>query len=477
MNQGAATDRTAADRGLSLYLSPFLFATTGRKGNEMKSIQDLRDLRRAKVEEATAFSDNADNWTADRREASTAKFNALKAEVAAYEQDIERIQATLEMAAKNQAKADGLPTAAADIRVGADREAEKPFANLCEQLRAIRRADVTKGRDVDKRLLALNERSIRAAASGANEGVPSEGGWSVQTDFAGMIFESAATAGQILPRVDSYEVGPGFNAVRWVEIDESEVSSTVFGGVRVYRVAEAGSTTATKPKLRKKEIELLKLFGLAYATDELEQDSTFTSQLYTRAFSLAIQRELEGEIISGDGATQCLGILSGGDLVSVAKETGQPADTVKYENFVRMLNRLHASMRSRAAWYVHPDVEEQMMFMEFPVGTGGVPVFLPAGGASATPFSTLFGLPIVPTDHCSAFGDKGDVVLGDLFQYMLVKKGNVKSDTSIHVNFLTDETAYRFIFRANGQPKRANTISIKNSTKARASFVTLDARA
>lgn len=443
------------------------------------TIQELRELRAKKVTEADRLNADTANWTAEKREASQAAFDNIMAEIKTTDQDIARFQSILTATAQNNARANDLPNAAGgDIKVGADREAEKPFANLGEQLVAVRRADASKGHDVDRRLLALNDKAkIRAAASGMNEEVPSEGGWAVQTDFAGMLFESAATSGQILQRVDNYEVGAGFNAVRWIDIDERDVSSTVFGGVRVYRTAAAASTTATKPTLKERELKLLKLMGLAYATDELEQDTTFLSDLYTRAFDLAIRRTLEGEIVSGNGATECLGVLNGGDLVSVAKETGQKADTLVYENFVKAWTLMNPESRTRAIWLVHPDVEEQMMFMSFPVGTGGVPVFLPAGGASATPYSTLFGKPVIPTDHCSALGDKGDVILSDLGMYILGRKGGVRSDTSMHVNFTTDEMAYRFVFRANGQPKRQYPVSIKNSSKSRANFVTIDARA
>ena len=132
--------------------------------------------------------------------------------------------------------------------------------------------------------------------------------------------------------------------------------------------------------------------------------------------------------------------------------------------------------RVNAVWLVNPDVEEQLDFLEFPVGVGGVPIFLPAGGAAGSPLSTLKGRPIIPTDHCSAIGDKGDVILGDLGDYMLLLKGGVEEAVSIHVAFLSAEQCFRFIFRVNGQPKRKSSLTLKNSSNARSTFVTLDAR-
>ena len=142
-----------------------------------------------------------------------------------------------------------------------------------------------------------------------------------------------------------------------------------------------------------------------------------------------------------------------------------------------MWTRMHPKHRTKAEWYVHPDVEEQLLNMDFPVGTGGVPVFLPPGGASASPYSKLLGKDVISTDHCEALGDKGDIWFADLSEYMLIKKGGVESAVSIHVRFLYGEQTFRFIFRANGAPKINSALTIKNSSNTRSPFVTLKARA
>jgi len=366
----------------------------------------------------------------------------------------------------------------AKIETGKDLEAEKPFNSLGEQLRAIYLAGADRSQPVDKRLLGLNEKQggVQNAASGMGESVPSEGGFALQQDFAGMIFDSAIDTGAILSRCDTYEIGPQFNGAKWVDLDESDISTTVFGGVQVYWADEADTVSESHPKLKQREMTLKKLFGIAYATDELLQDTTFITNLYSRAFSTAIERTLEGDIINGNGAGRPLGILQGGALVGVSKESGQPADTVKYKNFISMWARRWLVDSSNLLWVVHPDVEEQMLLMEFPVGTGGVPVYLPPGGASESPYSKLFGRTVIPSDHCSTLGDKGDVLLMNPKEYVLMKKGNAKQDTSIHVRFLYGEQTFRFTFRANGQPKRNSALTIKNSTKTRSPFVTLNAR-
>jgi HK97 family phage major capsid protein len=343
------------------------------------------------------------------------------------------------------------------------------FKNFSEQLSAVRSAALN-GR-VDDRLAKLNAQN---AAQGANEGNPDEGGYAVQSDFAGMMMETAATAGQILPKVDQYQISGNSNRVTWTDIDESDISSTVYGGVRVYWAAEAEAVTATKPKLTERELKLQKLMGIAYATYELENDSNFTSQLYSRAFALAIQRELENTIIAGTGAGKPLGFQKGGAIIPVAKESGQAADTVVWENIVKMYNRALNPADPNYIWLVHPDVSEQFDYLNFPIGTGGVPVYLPAAQQGAV--TTLKGHPVVMSDHCAAIGDLGDINYVDLSQYMMIYKGGVQADTSMHVQFLTAENCFRFIFRANGMPKRNKALTIKNSSNTRSPFVDLAAR-
>ena len=345
----------------------------------------------------------------------------------------------------------------------------KPFANFGDQLKAVKNVAVT-GMG-DERLNKLNKEYLNAP-SGANEGLPEDGGFAVQTDFAGMMMTTAAQAGNILPLVDRYEVGASSNAVKWIDIDETSVATTVFGGVQVYWAAEAATVAATKPKLKEMRLELEKLLGFAYATYELDQDSTFISQLYTKAFTTAIQRELEACIVSKVGGGIPQSILNNASLVSVAKELNQPADTIVWENLSALYNR--NLNKTNAVWLAHPDSADQFDFLTFPIGVGGVPVYL--GASSVGSVSTLKGRPIVETDHCSALGDKGDIIFADLNEYMLITKGGIQADTSMHVQFLTAENCFRFIFRANGMPKKNTALTIKNSAKKRSSFVTLDAR-
>lgn len=341
-----------------------------------------------------------------------------------------------------------------------------PFASLGEQLRAVMLA--AKGTP-DNRLAAVNE------AQGVNTQTGADGAFAIQEDFAGTIIETAATTGDILSRVDSYTSGAAANAVRFMTCDETDVSESVYGGVQAYWASEAATVNASKPKFYETKIDLEKLMAFIYITDEALEDMPFMSGLLNNAMATAANRLLEGAVVDGDGVGKPLGILHAPNLVTVEKESAQDK-TLTFQNIARMYGRILPRCKTNAIWVMHPDLAEELPFLTLPIGTGGVPVYLPPTGATGTPYATLYGKPIIETDHMAAVGSKGDIGLFDLKQYMLLRKGTVKQDMSIHVEFLTAQNCFRLQLRAGGAPKGMSAVKLKNSKVLRSPFVVLEDR-
>lgn len=341
----------------------------------------------------------------------------------------------------------------------------KPFASLGEQLQAI--VSAAKTHTADKRLLQVNN-----AVKGANEGVDADGGYAIQEDFAGQILETAVTTGDILSRVDSYTVGANSNAARWLMIDETDVSASVFGGVQMYWAAEGATVTASRPKFKELKLDLEKMMGFAYATDELLQDAAFMSGFFGTAFTVAANRLLEDAIICGDGEGKPAGILKSGALIETPAEAGQTANTLTTKNILSMWSRALFTGRRNAVWLIHPDLEDQLPQLML----GDKPVWMPEGGISGAQYQTILGRPVLFNDNCKAMGSVGDVILADLKQYMLLRKGSAKQDWSMHVEFLTDQHCFRMVLRCNGTPKVTAPVKLKNSVRTRSPFVTLAAR-
>jgi len=328
---------------------------------------------------------------------------------------------------------------------------KEKFGSLGEQFSAIMNAG-RPGGHVDPRLYN--------AASGLNETVPSDGGFLVQQDFSNELLNDVFTTGILASKCRRIAISGNSNSIKINGIDETSRASNRSGGILGYWEEEAAEKTASKPKFRKIELNLKKLIGLCYATDELMGDAAALEGVIRSGFASEFGFLLDDAIINGTGAGQPLGILNAGCLVSVAAEGGQKAATILAENIIKMYSRLFASSRSRAEWYINQNIEPQLMQMSLSVGTGGIPVYMPAGGLSGAPYGTLFGRPVVPIEQAATLGTVGDIIFADLAGgYILAEKGGIQSDMSIHVRFVYDESVFRFVLRVDGQPVRASALT------------------
>jgi len=327
------------------------------------------------------------------------------------------------------------------------------FGSFGEQMAAVMRAGVPGG-TVDPRL------RVQGAATGLNETVSSDGGFLVQQDFSSELLQQVFETGILASRCRRIPISGNANGIKIPGVDETSRASTRSGGVLAYWKDEAALKVASKPKFRMIDLQLKKLIGLCYATDELLQDAAALEGYIKMAFVEEFGFQVDDSIINGTGAGMPLGILNAGCLVSVAKETGQKAATILAENIMNMRSRLFASSRQNSVWLINQNIEPQLHSMSLAVGTGGVPVYMPAGGLSNLPYDTLYGRPVIPIEQCPTLGTVGDIILADFARgYILAEKGGIQTDMSIHVQFLYDESVFRFVLRVDGQPVRSTTLT------------------
>jgi HK97 family phage major capsid protein len=349
-------------------------------------------------------------------------------------------------------------------------EQRGPFKSLGEQLQAVIRSSAP-GAVIDPRL-----GQVRAPA-GASESVGADGGYLVQTDIAAAVWRKVFETGEILNKVRRIPISSGANGTQINYLKEnSRVDGSRWGGVRVYRAAEAASVTASKPAFDKWSLNLEKLMATVYLTDEIMEDASQIEAIVRDVVPQEMAFVLEDEIIRGNGVGRCLGVLEAPCLVSVAKESNQTADTIVPENIVKMRARLHGRSRPNSIWLTNQDADPQLHLMVKTNGTYGVPVYLPAGGLSGNQYDTLYGRPVVPSEYCATVGDKGDIILADFSQYVLIEKGGINVASSIHVQFLFGESVLRFTWRNNGRPLWAAPLTPYKGSNTQSPFVTLDAR-
>lgn len=343
------------------------------------------------------------------------------------------------------------------------------FRSQGEYLSAIIKASA-RAATPDPRLIA------NAPTSWGSEGTGADGGFAVPPDFRTQIVQKVMGEDSLLSRTDLMTTTS--NSIT-VPADETTPWQST-GGIQAYWESEAGQKTQSKPNLTEKQVKANKLIALVPLTDELLADAPSMASYVNSKAPVKMDFALNNAIINGSGVGQPLGILPSAGTISVTAESGQTADTVRFENINNMWYRLYAPSRRNSVWLMNADAEAQLPYMKFvDQGSGNaVPVYMPPGGVSGSPYATLYGRPIIVSEAMPALGDAGDVILADMSQYLSVMKaGGVRSDVSIHLFFDYDITAFRFVMRVGGQPWWNAPIARTGSQSSRGFFVALGARA
>lgn len=459
-------------------------------------LEKLRELWRAALQKCEDIRAKAGTETRSYTDEERTTLDAQMAEMDRLDGDIKREESLqARSAAANATREDQVtnrPGAAATVHDNAE---DKPWGNggdsiqvkrtaFGEFLIAVRKAAEGEGFDPRLRKHDLRQMQVRAAA-GLSETVATDGGFLVTQDIGQTLQKAAFDTGLIAKNTTEIPLSSNANGVKIPAINEtSRADGSRWGGVQAYWADEASTLTSSKPGFGKVELNLKKLIGLCYLTDELQQDASAMGSYLSQAFTEEFAFKLDDAVIRGSGAGAPLGILNAACVVSVAKETNQAAATILYANVSKMKQRMLPRSFQRAVWYVNVDCQPQLEQMTIPAknmaGTenvGGWPAYLPPGGANNAPYGMLFGRPVIPIEQAETCGTVGDVMLLDLAMYLMATKGGVQTASSIHVKFITDENAYRFVLRVDGQPALKSAITPYKGSGTLSPFVTLATRA
>lgn len=290
---------------------------------------------------------------------------------------------------------------------------------------------------------------IMTRATGLSEGVAQDGGYLLQTDYASTLFDRTYNEGQIARLCERN--GVAGNGIKIPAIDEnSRANGQRYGGVQVYWENEADTVTATKPKLRLMQLVLKKLLGAFVLTDELMEDVNFLAAYVSRLFVKEFAFKVDDAVFRGTGSGQMLGITKAACLYDVAKESGQAADTVLFNNITKMEAAMWAPGLGNSTWMINKNVKPQLQSMLIP--NTSIPAYLPPSGLAGQGYATLYGRPCLVNEYSNKLGDAGDITLNDFSQYQIIDKGSLQQAQSIHVYFLQAEQVLRFVMRIDGQP-------------------------
>ena len=472
--------RAVVERGPSFFekiKAAFLFALVDQTGS--LNLQTIRDDIAALTGKAEAIQAKADAEKRELTAAENTQFEGFLDAVDSKKAELkrrERLEASVaELGAPGERRSKPQDAVRDDEpRIsGGDSVASKTgtfgFRNFGEFAMKVRQAARKQNPIIDKRLI---DGPQNAATTYGSEGVGADGGYTVPPDFRQQMLTKVFADESLLARC--FQINSESNDVVF-PADEDEPWSTT-GGIQVYWVGEAGAPTQSKPALRGLSVHAEKMAALVPVTDELLADSAALQGWLTEKAAAKIAFKVNDAILNGSGAGKPQGILKSAALITIAKESGQTAGTVLYNNITKMWRAMRPANRRNAIWIANQDVESQLYALTLPgAAAAGIPVFLPANGLSDSPLDKLLGRPIIYSEATAALGTPGDLVLADLTQYVaLVKGGGMRTDISIHLWFDQDVTAFRFILRIGGKPWWSKTITRTGSKQAQSAYVAMD---
>ena len=404
-------------------------------------------------------------------EANTTKIDEIDAQIAAISKSnaaLSKLDAQVAAGHKALPTQSNQATVKAAIEVGADLRAQDPakgFKNPREFMQAVMKAG--QGYQADERLQFLATVGSDEQ-TGANNSL---GGFLVPEAFSPNLL-------QLDPEVDfisgrTMNIPMAAPTVKLSARVDKNHSTSVSGGLVVGRSAETVAKTASNMSFQEITLHANSLFGLAYATEEILTDSPISfAAILATGFGQEFGATAINERLNGTGLGQYMGILNAPATISVAKETGQTAATVNYQNIVKMRARMWGY--GNAIWMANQDVLPQLMQMNQTVGVAGVPAWQPSAREDVP--DLLFGRPLFLTEFCQSVGTVGDIVCANWSQYLEGTYQPIESAESIHVRFVNHERAFKFWTRNDGRPWWNTALTPKHGSTL-SPFVTLATRA
>jgi len=311
------------------------------------------------------------------------------------------------------------------------------------------------------------------AATGMNTQNNEDGGYLIGTTDGGFISDKAYEESVFAKRATLARLDPGTRSITYRRYKKrSRLDGYRFGGFTINWEGEGETIEATRLKYELHTLSVSSLKATLVVTNDLLANAAgLESEINTLAPKV-FAFEIDRGMFSGTGNGQMLGIMSSASKIAIAKEQSQLATTLVLENIVKMLAR---STMGNSVWFANQDVIPALVFLK---NLDSSPAFIPlSGGATGSLIGTLFGRPLIFTEFNKTLGAEGDLLLADFSAYRLLDPTALRVEGSMHVYFLSDEYAFRFVKSVGGAPMYDSPITPLEGTGTLSEFVTTAVRA
>lgn len=361
----------------------------------------------------------------------------------------------------------GAQRAAAPRRGVLANQLDGKFSSLGEFASTIDVKNISTGgqRNADKLELVRRVQNAYSSFDPASAGflIPEE----FRSDIMGLVLESAI----VRPRATVIPMGTQTVSIPFV--DETTHVGSVYGGMVFSWTAEGGSISPSEAKFGRIRLEANKLTGGARIPNELMADAPALTAFLNAKVPQGIAFYEDNAFLNGDGGMQPLGVYNSTAMVTVSKETGQAADTLLFDNITKMYARMLPSSLGSAVWLVNQNTIPQLLSLSIAVGTGGSALMV--ANLQDAPNLSILGRPVIVTEKAATIGDLNDIAFVDLSYYLIGDRMNLTMESSEHSRFMSDETEFRVIERADGRPWVQSALTPLNGSTV-SPFVNLQAR-
>ena len=277
---------------------------------------------------------------------------------------------------------------------------------------------------------------------------PATGGFLIPESMRSDIMMLALESSVVRPRATVITMESPTQSIPFVDVTTN--SGSVFGGMTFAWTAEQSEIIASQAKFGRVKLESNKLTGGARVPNELFSDATALSTWLNKAAPMGLAFYEDQAFLNGDGGNEPLGVYKSGAAITVAKESGQSANTIVPANIFKMYARMLPQSLGSAVWLVNQTCLPQLLGLSISVGTGGAPIALV--NVHASPTMTLLGRPLIVTEKNPALSAEGDLAFVDFSYYLIGDRQAVSMESSTHSRFMNDETELKIIERVDGRP-------------------------
>jgi HK97 family phage major capsid protein len=325
---------------------------------------------------------------------------------------------------------------------------DSPFANSGEFYRSIYK------REVPAEWASVNKAQSTSATAG---------GFLAPDGFRAEVLEIAMESALVRPRAKVIPMGTDtINIPAW---NQASHASNFYGGVLAYWTSEGNAITDSSAAFLNVGLAVSELAALNYVSDKLFKASPLAvGQYLSSAFGKALTFQEEEAFFTGNGSDKPTGFIGSPPEVEVSRSGG--ASTIVAADIIAMYAAFMGDL-SNAVWIANKTTFPQLYAMK---DGGNNQLWIPSMVPGIP--GTLFGIPVVWSEHASALGTKGDLSLCDFNYYLIGDLGTMSVDYSEHYRFANVQGAMRLVEYVDGKPWMASTYTPHKGT-ALSPFVVL----